>query len=110
MMMTIEPFHAAVAVEQTPGLNRAGRPAPYCEVAHRRLYLTVLDALDRGESRVVMDCSSWESLDIRLLSSLVHCARKCGERGASFELLNVRGSLRACIQTLRFDRLLGMES
>lgn len=71
---------------------------------------TVLEALDRGRTRVVIDCTQWGKLDITLLSALVRCADVFRRRGGELELVNVRTSIFASIRELRLDHRLGLVS
>jgi anti-anti-sigma regulatory factor len=76
----------------------------------RQFGRTVLDALDRGRTRVVIDCAQWGQLDITLLSALVRCADVFRRRGGELELVNVRTSIFATIRELRLDQRLGLVS
>lgn len=68
----------------------------------------VLDALARGDRCIEVDCSAWPELDLILLSVLVECASVCEERGATFELINVRNELRGRIADLRLAERLNL--
>jgi hypothetical protein len=74
----------------------------------RQLREAVVGALRDGERRVVIDCRDWLQLDLRVLSSLVRCARACIDLGAAFELINLRDHLRADLHELRLDARLGL--
>lgn len=83
--------------------------ARYAGVPHAHaLYGDVVSALGLGERRVIVDCSGWLQLDLRLLSALIRCAKMCRERGAEFELVNVGDHVRADIRELRLDRHVGL--
>lgn len=73
----------------------------------RALRDDVARALTTGERHVVVDCSGWRVLDLRVLSALVRCARACGEIGAGFELVNLDEQLRADLRDLRLERRVG---
>jgi ABC-type transporter Mla MlaB component len=66
----------------------------------RELHRAVVDALHRGDRRVVVDCASWAHLDLILLSALVNCATTCRDEGAEFQLENLDRQLRTTIEAL----------
>ena len=74
----------------------------------RFLRSAILAALDRGHRQVVVDCDAWKRLDLGVLSALIHCAKACAVRGASFELVNLDGHVRDDIIALRLERRLGL--
>jgi anti-anti-sigma regulatory factor len=76
----------------------------------RFLRSAILAALDRGHRQVVVDCDAWKRLELGLLSALIHCAKACAVRGASFELVNLAKELRSDIDALRLTRRLGLYS
>lgn len=55
----------------------------------RDLRWRVREALERGDTHVVIDCVAWNDLDVRVLSSLIRCASACRESGASLEVTNI---------------------
>lgn len=73
----------------------------------RALRDDVARALTTGERHVVIDCSDWRELDLRVLSALVRCARACGEIGAGFELVNLDENLKADLRDLRLEGRVG---
>jgi anti-anti-sigma regulatory factor len=75
---------------------------------HRKLRSEVLGALDHGERSVVVDCAAWRRLDLGVLSALIQCAKACGDRGVGFELVNLPGDVRSCIEALSLDHRLGL--
>jgi anti-anti-sigma regulatory factor len=74
----------------------------------RELRTGVRQALEQGESHITVDCESWNQLDLSMLSSLVQCASACREWGASFEVANMSGKIRADVRALRLDQRLGL--
>jgi hypothetical protein len=79
------------------------------ELPNRRsLRQGVRAALDSGRQRIVIDCRSWQELDLPLLSVLVQCARDCRRLGASFEMTNLPPHIRADIDALRLSERLGL--
>lgn len=78
-------------------------------LAYRReLRAGIGKAVDQGERKIVVDCSSWQELDLILLSALVDCAAVCDERGVSFELEHLAEDLRSRIDALRLSERLGL--
>jgi anti-anti-sigma regulatory factor len=75
---------------------------------HRELKRSVLAALDQGQQRIVVDCSQWAELDLNALSTLVSCARVCGQRGVEFDVANLGSNMRATIHALRLGSRLGL--
>jgi anti-anti-sigma regulatory factor len=71
---------------------------------------TILAALDRGRTRVVIDCAAWGQLDISLLSALVRCADVFRRQGGELELVNVPSKIIASIRELRLHHRLGLVS
>lgn len=69
--------------------------------SRRELRRGVGAALARGERRIVVDCESWETPDLILMSALVGCARLCDVEGADFELANLGGEMRSTLQDLK---------
>lgn len=67
----------------------------------RQLRSRVIEALERGERHVVIDCGSWRTLDVLVLSSLVHSASACRASGATFELQNLSAEMRTDIEALQ---------
>jgi len=65
-------------------------------------------ALARGERRIVVDCGSWETPDLILMSALVGCARLCVQEGAHFELANLGGEMRSTLCDLKLATRLGL--
>ena len=65
-------------------------------------------ALARGERRIVVDCGSWETPDLILMSALVGCARLCTQEGAEFELANLGGQMRSTLHDLKLAERLGL--
>ena len=84
-------------------LGPSGKPTE-----HRELKRSVLAALDQGQQRIVVDCSQWSELDLSALSTLVSCARVCGQRGVEFDVANLGSHLRATIHALRLGSRLGL--
>ena len=76
----------------------------------RFLRSAILTALDRGYQRVIVDCDEWRRLDLGILSALIHGAKACAVRGASFELVNLAKDLRSDINALRLAGRLGLYS
>jgi anti-anti-sigma regulatory factor len=74
----------------------------------RFLRSTISTALDRGHRQVVVDCGEWKRLDLGVLSALIHGAKACAVRGASFELVNLAKELRSDIEALRLTGRLGL--
>lgn len=66
----------------------------------RELPQTVVEALQRGDRRVIVDCATWSQLDLIVLSALVNCARVCCDAGAEFELENLECTMRSRIVAL----------
>lgn len=94
-----EATHSAyrVSLQAKPGL------------AYRReLRHGIGQAVDQGKRSIVVDCSSWQELDLILLSALVDCAAVCDERGVSFELEHLAEDLRSRIDALRLSERLGL--
>lgn len=80
----------------------------YDDGYRRFLRSTILGALDRGHQHVVVDCDEWKRLDLGVLSALIHGAKVCTARGASFELVNLAKDLRSDIDALRLTARLGL--
>jgi anti-anti-sigma regulatory factor len=76
----------------------------------RELRIRVLDALERGERHIVVDCLALSDVDLLLLSALVDCAATCGEQKAQFQLENLRVDLKSRIDALRLAGRLGLDS
>ena len=76
----------------------------------RFLRSAIQSALDRGHRQVVVDCNQWRRLDLGILSALIHGAKACAVRGASFELVNLAKELRSDIDALRLNGRLGLYS
>jgi anti-anti-sigma regulatory factor len=76
----------------------------------RSLRSAILAALDLGHRQVVVDCGAWKRLDLGVLSALIHGAKACAVRGASFELVNLAKELRSDIDALRLTGRLGLYS
>jgi anti-anti-sigma regulatory factor len=76
----------------------------------RSLRSAILAALDHGHQRVIVDCDEWRRLDLGVLSALIHGAKACAIRGASFELVNLAKDLRSDIDALRLAGRLGLYS
>jgi anti-anti-sigma regulatory factor len=74
----------------------------------RFLRSAILAALDRGHRQVVVDCDEWKRLDLGVLSALIHGAKACAIRGASFELVNLAKELQSDIAALRLTGRLGL--
>jgi anti-anti-sigma regulatory factor len=74
----------------------------------RFLRSAILAALDRGHPSVVVDCDEWRRLDLGILSALIHGAKACALRGASFELVNLAKDLQSDIAALRLTGRLGL--
>jgi anti-anti-sigma regulatory factor len=68
----------------------------------------LLEALETGYQRVVVDCTAWRRLDFGLLSALVRSADAFRTQGAMLELVNVSPEISADIRALRLDRRLGL--
>jgi STAS domain len=83
------------------GHRHAGR-------ASRELLSLVGHALQQGDRRVVADCQGWERLDVTVLSSLIRCAQRCREYGASFEVVNLSPDLTGEVRDLRLLTRLGL--
>jgi hypothetical protein len=66
----------------------------------RRLPHLVANAVGQGTEKVVIDCASWTTLDLMLLSSLLTCAAVCDDAGVQFELHNVADGLHRRIEAL----------
>ena len=64
--------------------------------------------MDRGQSRIVVDCAAWRQLNLMLLSALVACADACADRDTMFELLNLSDDMRHKIEALRLADRLGL--
>lgn len=67
----------------------------------RQLRRVVSDALERGERRIVMDCTAWNSPDVMMFSTLIGCAQLCAGSGAEFELANLEDSVHETLRELR---------
>jgi anti-anti-sigma regulatory factor len=80
----------------------------YDDGYRRVLRSAISAALDRGHQRVVVDCDDWRRLDLGVLSALIHGAKACTARGASFELVNLAKDLRSDIDALRLTGRLGL--
>lgn len=74
----------------------------------RSLRASILAAIGEGGRHVVVDCLGWNNLDLVVLSTLVQGAKACAALGATFELANLSGPVRADIVALRLDRRLGL--
>lgn len=99
----------ATATQPTfPGVRFA---IPRMMQAHhaKDLRAGVRQALELGEGRITIDCESWSELHLGMLSSLVQCASDCRVSGASFEVANMSGKVRADVRALRLDHRLGLE-
>ncbi len=72
----------------------------------RRFGRTVLDALERGMTHVVVDCRSWHRLDLALLGALVRCADVFARHGATLEFSNLSPQLRSTVRELRLQHRL----
>ena len=68
----------------------------------------VLEALQLGARRLVVDCDAWSRIDVNVLSSLIQCASACREYGASFEVANVPGEILEDVRALRLQSRLGL--
>jgi hypothetical protein len=58
----------------------------------------------------VVDCNDWKRLDLGVLSALIHGAKACASRGASFEVVNLAKELRSDIDALRLTHRLGLSA
>jgi anti-anti-sigma factor len=94
---TTSSYHVEVARDVETGYSRS-------------LRASVVQALERGRSSIVVDCSDWQQLDFSVLSALIQCANACRARGATFEVVNLSRSMRTSIEALRLDRRLGLGS
>jgi hypothetical protein len=75
----------------------------------RQLRHVVGAALERGERRIVMDCSAWNnSDDVVMFSTLIGCAQLCADSGVAFELINLGGSVYETLRALRLTPRLGL--
>lgn len=89
----------------TFSIRLEAQPSP----AYRRnLVRSVIDAMDRGDSRIVIDCAAWRQLNLVLLSAIVGCADACAERDAAFELANVSDDMRRHIEALMLADRVGL--
>jgi len=85
-------------------LLKAGRTVE----SRRSLQREVVSALETGVDHVIVDCRDWSELDLMVLSSLVSCANACDQRGANFELDNLRPNIRSCIEALSVGDRVGL--
>jgi anti-anti-sigma regulatory factor len=76
----------------------------------RNLRRLVLDTIDRGLQKVVLDCRGWHEFDLALLSALVRSADALRHRGATLELVNVSAQISGTIRELRLASRLGLVS
>jgi len=74
----------------------------------KELQRVVVDAVESGSRRVVLDCESLSDLDLMLVSTLLNCATTCSEHGADFCVENLRDDLRLRIAALRLDGRIGL--
>lgn len=98
----------ATNYETTPSAFRIRLQSNSGTDYRRELRDGVGTALDQGERRIVVDCSSWLELDLIVLSALVYCAKACDEQGAVFELESLRPDLWSRIDALRLGARLGL--
>jgi anti-anti-sigma regulatory factor len=70
----------------------------------KELHRIVVDAVENGSRRVVLDCESLSDLDLMVVSTLLNCATTCSERGADFYLENLRDDLQLRIAALQLNR------
>ena len=82
--------------------------SPIIPDTRRRLRNDVRDALLEGSSRIVIDCETWQELDLPLLGVLVQCATECERAGAQFELTHLSQEIRASVHALRLGTRLGL--
>jgi anti-anti-sigma regulatory factor len=68
----------------------------------------VIDAVESGSRRVVLDCESLSDLDLMLVSTFLNCATTCSEHGADFCVENLRDDLQLRIVALRLDDRIGL--
>ena len=80
----------------------------YDDGYRRVLRSAIMAALECGHQGVVVDCGEWRRLDLGVLSALIHGAKACSSRGASFELVNLAKELRSDIDALRLTGRLGL--
>ena len=74
----------------------------------RELLRIVIDAVESGSRRVVLDCGSLSDLDLMLVSTLLNCATTCSEHGADFCVENLRDDLQQRIAALSLDGRIGL--
>lgn len=68
----------------------------------------VNEALRAGERHLIVDCEAWSEPDVTLLSALILCAKRTREQGATLDLINVKGELRASVHDLHLEARLGL--
>jgi anti-anti-sigma regulatory factor len=76
----------------------------------KELHRIVVDAVESGSRRVVLDCESLSDLDLMLVSTLLNCSTACAERGADFSVENLRDDLQLRIAALQLDGRIHMTS
>ena len=81
---------------------------PHSGRGARELLTMVGQALQHGDRHVVADCEGWDRLDVPVLSSLIRCALRCNEYGASFEIVNLSPGLTGEVRNLRLLPRLGL--
>lgn len=76
----------------------------------RQLRAEITAALACGSREFVVDCQSWDRIDLALLSVLIQCAKVCGDQQADFELVNVPHEVRSGIRALRLEHRLRLSA
>jgi len=70
------------------------------------LYDRVVEQLDRGHSRVLLDLGRVTAADSSGLGELIRCQATCSRRGASLELTGVAGKVRALLAICRLGEIM----
>jgi anti-anti-sigma regulatory factor len=66
--------------------------------------------LRREDIHLIFDCAGSTDVDVRMVSALVQCVSECRERGASFEIANIRSELRSHILACRLEDRVGIRA
>jgi anti-anti-sigma regulatory factor len=83
-------------------------PVPFAGKPRDELRARLRQVLKRDDIHVILDCGASTQLDVRMVSALVQCASECRERGASFEIANIRSEVRSHILACRLQDRVGI--
>jgi anti-anti-sigma regulatory factor len=85
-------------------------PVPLAGKPRDEFRARLRQALTRDDIHLIFDCAASTDIDVRLVSALVQCASECRERGASFEITNIRSEVRSHILACRLQDRLGIQA